>query len=211
MIIKKRPIITWLLNPDTSGFQEGLTYASPENPFNYNKLNEELKLLKNIRELRPNWGLPELVMPSFRRVMEKSAPAFEKIMPKLLEDFSVTDECGILINGNNETLVYGVGDSQLNTWFFKEQNGHSVFVFSAGYNFVNGKPKLSMIDSILHDDSLFTGSIKNRIEEIGKSLHFIAIYLAVKKYVKVETIIIPQGTFTAVDGTPLEYVEKKKL
>lgn len=32
-----------------------------------------------------------------------------------------------------------------------------------------------------------------------------------KKYIKVETLIIPQGTFTAVAGTPLEYVEKKKV
>lgn len=46
MIIKKRPIITWLLNPDTSGFQEGLTFAAPQNRENYEILNEELKHLE---------------------------------------------------------------------------------------------------------------------------------------------------------------------
>lgn len=211
MIIKKRPVITWLLNPDTPGFQKGLTFAAPKDFVNYEILNEELKHLKNIREMKPNWVLPELVMPSFERVMEKSAPAFERIMPDLFKEFSETDECGILILRNNETLVYGFGDGQLNIWFFKEQNGHSVFHFSAGYEYVENLPKLLMTDSILYDDNLLAGTIQNRIDEIGIRLRFIAVYLAIKKYVKVETVIIPQGTYTAVEGTPLEYVEKKKV
>lgn len=211
MIIKKRPVITWLLNPDTPGFQKGLTFAAPKDFVNYEILNEELKHLKNIREMKPNWGLPELVMPSFERVMEKSAPAFERIMPDLFKEFSETDECGILILRNNETLVYGFGDGRLNIWFFKEQNGHSVFHFSAGYEYVENLPKLLMTDSILYDDNLLAGTIQNRIDEIGIRLRFIAVYLAIKKYVKVETVIIPQGTYTAVEGTPLEYVEKKKV
>lgn len=91
-------------------FQEGLTFAVPRNPINYEILNDELKHLKDIRALRPNWGLPELVMPSFKRVMEKSAPAFEKIMPTLFQEFSATNECGILLINNNETFIYGFGD-----------------------------------------------------------------------------------------------------
>lgn len=211
MIIKKRPVITWLLNPETPGFQEGLTFAAPKNLMNYEILNNELKHLKDIRSMKPKWGLPELVMPSFERVMEKSAPAFEKIMPDLFKEFSETDECGILIMRNNETLVYGFGDNQLNIWFFQEQNGHSVFHLSAGYEYVENKPKLLMTDSILCDDNLLAGTIQNRIDEIGIRLKFIAVYLAVKKYVKVETVIIPQGTYSAIEGTPLEYVEKKKV
>ncbi len=212
MIIKKRPVITWLLNPEISGFQEGLVFAAPKNKVNYEILNDELKNLNDIRALKPNWGLPELVMPSFERVMEESAPAFEKIMPDLFKEFSKTDECGILIlKNNNETLVYGFGDGQLNVWFFNEQDGCSVFHFSAGYEFVDGQPKLLMSDSILYDDNLLAGTIQNRIEDIGIRLRFIAVYLAVKKYVKVETLIIPQGTYTAIEGTPLEYVEKKKV
>lgn len=211
MIIKKRSIITWLLNPDTPGFKDGITFAAPLNPANYEILKAELKHLKNIRALKPNWGLPELVMPSFQRVMEKSAPAFEKIMPNLFQEFSDNDECGILIISDKETLVYGFGDGELNCWFFFEHNGHSVFHFSAGYQFMDGKPKLMMVDSVLSDDNLLIGSIQNRIDEIGTRLRFIAIYLAVKKYIKVETVIIPKGTFTAIDGTPLEYVEKKKV
>ena len=114
MIIKKRPVITWLLNPDTPGFQEGLIFATPKNLVNYKVLNDELEHLKNIRAMKPKWGLPELVMPSFERVMKKSAPAFEKIMPNLFTEFSETNECGILILRNNETLVYRFVDSKLN-------------------------------------------------------------------------------------------------
>ena len=46
---------------------------------------------------------------------------------------------------------------------------------------------------------------------VASVANFIATYVAVKKYVKVETVVIPQGKFTAVDGTPLEYVDKKKV
>ena len=211
MIIKERPNITWLLKADTPGFLDGVSYANPRNHVNYEILNDELNILKDIRALKPNWGLPELVMPSFERVMEKSAPAFEKVMPDLFEEFSASDECGILILRNNETLVYGFGDKQLNLWLFNEQNGHSRLHFSAGYQFTNGEPSLLIPASILYDDNLLTGSIQNRKDEIGIRLRFIAIYLAVKKYISVETVIIPPGTFSATDGTPLEYVEKKKV
>lgn len=177
----------------------------------YQILNDELKNLKYIREHRPDWGLPELIMPSFESVMEKSAPAFEQIMPKLVKEFSENEECGILIFRNNETLIYGFGDNQLYLWLFKEQFNDSIFMFSAGYEFVDGQPKLIMAESLLRDDNLLLGSIDNRITEIGKRLRFVSIYVAVKKYVKVETTVIPQGSFTAIEGTPLEYVEKKKV
>lgn len=39
----------------------------------------------------------------------------------------------------------------------------------------------------------------------------IVLYNAVKKYVQVETVEIPLGKFTDIHGTPLEYVEKKKV
>ena len=83
MIIKKRPVITWLLNPDTQGFQEGLTFASPKNLVNYEILNAELKHLKDIREMKPKWGLPVLVMPSFERVMEKMVIVCSTFLPDM--------------------------------------------------------------------------------------------------------------------------------
>lgn len=211
MIIKERPVITWLLNPEIPGFHPGLVFAKPKLMINYEILNTELEQLKAVRELKPDWGLPELVMPSFKKVVEKSAPTFEKMMSDLLEEFGNTDECGILILQKNETIVYGFGGGQLMIWYFKEQKGHSLLLFGAEYEIIDGQRKLYIPDSILFDDNLMEGLIKDRKDRIDNILRFVAVYVAVKKYGKVETVVIPRGKFTAIEGTPLEYVEKKKV
>ena len=212
MIIKERPVITWLLNPEIPGFHPGLVFAKPKLMINYEILNTDLEQLKTVRDLKPDWGLPELVMPSFKKVVEKSDPTFEKMMPDLLEEFGKTDECGILILQKNETIVYGFGGGQLMIWYFKEQNGHSCFHFRAECAVIDGQWEFYIPDdSILFDDNLMEGLIKDRKDRIGNILRFVAVYVAVKKYGKVETVVIPRGKFTAIEGTPLEYVEKKKV
>ena len=97
MIIKERPIITWLLNPDGLDENGNLVKARLSNKANEDALNEELVYLNEIRKEKPNFGLPELVMPSFEHVMEKSAPAFSKVRKKLYREFGESDECGILL------------------------------------------------------------------------------------------------------------------
>lgn len=82
MIIKKRPIITWLLNPN--GIEENIFKARLSNKANEDILNDELEYLNEIRKKKPNFGLPELVMPSFEHIMKKSAPAFDKIKKKAI-------------------------------------------------------------------------------------------------------------------------------
>lgn len=211
MIIKECPVITWLLNPEIPGFHPGLVLAKPKLMITYELLKTDLEQLKTVRELKPDWGLPELVMPSFKKVVEKSVPTFEKMMPDLLEEFGKTDECGILILQKNETLVYGFGGGQLVIWYFKERNGRSFFLFSAAYEIIDGQWKLQIYESILYDDNPSKETVKERIDEIGNLLKFVAVYVAVKKYGKVEMVVIPRGKFTAIEGTPLEYVEKKKV
>ena len=68
-----------------------------------------------------------------------------------------------------------------------------------------------MPPSIIADNSLFSGSLEQRQLFVASYANFISSYVAVKKYVKVETVVIPQGKFTEIEGTPLEYVEKKKV
>lgn len=211
MIIKPRPIITWLLDSNIPGYHDKIGFQFPRNPRNVEILNRELEYLKEVRALKPNWGLPELVMPSFKKVMDKSAPAFEKVMPDLIREFGADDECGILILNDIETIVYGFGENELCIWCFVDNNGFSMLFFAAEYKFVDGNPQVMVTDSIIYDDNLFVGPFQNRLNQIGTRLWFVAIYSAVKKYVKVETLIIPQGVFTAISGTPLEYVEKKKV
>lgn len=126
MIIKERPIITWLLNPDGLDENENLVKARLSNKANEDALNEELAFLNEIRKGKPNFGLPELLMPSFERIMEKSAPAFGKVRKKLYREFGESGECGILLYRNNFTVVYGFGDAKLFVWYFTERQDKSV-------------------------------------------------------------------------------------
>ncbi|MDE7452154.1 MAG: hypothetical protein K2M52_02345, partial [Paramuribaculum sp.] len=209
--IKERPVITWLLNTEISNFGKRVAFVSPMNPANYEILNDELFRLKEVRSKEPEWGLPQLVMPSFKKIMEKSTPAFHNLFPSLLEEFSKIDKSGILIFPD-ETLVYGFGGGQLYIWDFVEQNNYSQLVYSYEYDVDNGKSQFHIPESILYDENLFGATtIKERLDLIERRCCFIVLYEAVKKYVKVETVIIPKGTFKDVEGTPLEYVEKKKV
>lgn len=76
MIIKKRPIVTWLLNPSDSKAAYNIVLANVSTLINRDLLFSYLEHLNNVRIQRPNWGLPELVMPSFEKVMEKSSESF---------------------------------------------------------------------------------------------------------------------------------------
>lgn len=210
MLIKERPIITWLLSPNDNQPPKDIVISNVSNPINYGLLNADLAQLDQIRRERPNWGLPELLMPSFEEVMRKSQRSFEKIMPSLYEEFSNSEECGILLC-KNKTIVYGFGGNELHLWSFTEQNDKSVFNFYARYTSVKGHIGVGIVNTILEDDALFSGTMENRQGIAAAVGGFVSSYVAVKKYVKVETVIIPQGKFTEIEGTPLEYVENKKV
>ena len=211
MIIKERPIITWLLNPNDTEVAKNVTLPNVSIPINRHLLFSYLGNLNDIRLQCPDWGLPEMVMPSFTDIMFKSHKSFEKIMPELYEEFSNSEECGILLIRKNETIVYGFGDNELHLWCFTEHDGKSVFNFYSRN--VNTKEGIGvgMPQSIISDNSLFSGTLEQRQLFVASYANFISSYVAVKKYVKVETVVIPQGKFTELDGTPLEYVEKKKV
>lgn len=211
MLIKERAIITWLLNPDIKQPPKNLVLSSVQNPYNSVILNNALSELDNIRKQEPEWGLPELLMPSFESVMYKSHKSFDKIMPQLFEDFSDKDECGILLCRGNDTIVYGFGGNQLHIWYFTERDGKSVFNFYTCNVSEDENIGVGITNTLLADNTLFSGSIQERQRKLALIAEFVATYVAVKHYVKVETIIIPQGKFSALEGTPLEYVEKKKV
>lgn len=211
MVIKKRPVITWLLNHNAAQPFSDIFIPNVANPINRGILHSNLKQLDNIRMEQPDWGLPELIMPSFEDVMRKSAPSFDKVMPDLFDQFSNSEESGILLCKNDVTLVYRFGQKMLNLWFFKEYNGKSLFNFHSINKSVKGSIGVGIVDSILHDDMLFDGTLEQRRHTVAFIANFVAIYVAVKKYVKVETVIVPRGKFTEVDGTPLEYIDKKKI
>lgn len=211
MLIKKRPIISWLLNPDDNKAAHDIIISNVAIPINQGLLFSYLEHLNGIRIQRPTWGLPELVMPSFEKVMRESERSFEKLMPELFKEFSKSEECGILLCDGSHTLIYGFGDNELHLWSFTEKNGKSVFNFYSCNKSIKGYLGVRIADSILADDYIFPTSLEQRQTTVAAVANFIASYVAVKRHAKVETVIIPQGTFTEIDGTPLEYIDKKKV
>lgn len=190
---------------------ENLLIAPVSNPISQSLLGNSLIELDRIRKQTPEWGLPELLMPSFEEVMYKSHRSFEKIMPQLFVDFCEREECGILLCHGDVTIVYGFGSNQLHIWFFIEQDGKSVFNFFT-CNVCNSENiGVGIANTLLADNLLFSGTLQERQQKLAFIAGFVATYVAVKRYVKVETIVIPQGKFTAIEGTPLEYIEKKKV
>lgn len=105
MIIKERSIITWLLDAKMEQAPVDLLIAPTSLQINTAILGNNFMLLDDIRKQAPDWGLPELLMPSFEEVMYKSHRSFEKIIPKLFKVFCAKEECGILLcRGNYHSL-----------------------------------------------------------------------------------------------------------
>lgn len=211
MIIKERPVITWLLATNGERAANDIVIPNVNLPINRELLFSYLGQLNDIRLQRPDWGLPEMVMPSFADIMFKNHKSFDRIMPELFQEFSKSEECGILLIRKNETIVYGFGGNELHLWCFTEQDGKSVFNFYSCNVSAKDGIGVGMPQSIIADNSLFSGSLEQRQLFVASYANFISSYVAVKKYVKVETVVIPQGKFTEIEGTPLEYVEKKKV
>ena len=181
MLIKKRPIITWLLHPDSLKLPNGIMLSRVANPINYQILNGQLAKLDKIRLQKPTWGLPELLMPSFEEVMYKSHRSFEKIMPDLFEDFCAKEECGILLCRGNITIVYGFGGNQLHIWHFTEYNGSSILNFYT-CNVRDGENiGVGIMNTLIADNNLFSGSLQERQKKLAFIAGFVATYVAVKR------------------------------
>ncbi len=211
MIIKKRLIISWLFHPESLQSSDGIMLPRIANPMNYQILNEQLVELDKIRIQKPIWGLPELLTLPFEEVMYKSHRSFDKIMPELFEDFCAKEECGILLCRGDVTIVYGFGGNQLHIWYFVEQDGKSVFNFYTCNVCDSENIGVGIVNTLIADDGLFSGTLQERQKKLAFIAEFVATYVAVKRYVQVETTVVPPGKFTAIKGTPLEYIEKKKV
>lgn len=79
MVIKKQPVLSWLLGGKSIDFIGKVGIAGTQNPAHFGYLNNGFHFLSEVQESKPDWGLPELVMPSFEDVMKKSAKSFFKI------------------------------------------------------------------------------------------------------------------------------------
>lgn len=211
MIIKERSIINRLLKPSVEKDAQ-ISYLMGENPLSSETLIDSLDELEHLRYSNPEWGLPELIMPSFREVMRKSMKSFNKIDYQLIHEFGEHGECGILILDQSDTVVYKFRDDKIKIWYFSEKNNISTLCFYFEIEaFVDNSREVVIAQCLLDDNKIFANPEEARISILQNISTEIVLYIAVKKYVKVEVFEVPQGKFTAIAGTPLEYIDKKKI
>ena len=207
MIIRKRPIVSWLLNHE----DENKLEIPINNKIHFKYLFKGMEFLSDVCGTKPDWGLPELIMPSFEKVMEKSAKSFFNIDHQLFKEFYNDNVCGILIE-EGATIIYGFEEDTLYVWLFKEEIGKSTLLL---YFYIksstDNKRQIYTCPTLIDDDQLFSGDKEER-KQIYKNLaDKLIIYLAVKKYVQVEKVIIPLGTSTLIDDTIKDYRKKEKI
>ena len=111
MVIRRQPVISWLLEKNYFFDPTKISILRVENIIHQEYLLNGMRHLAQVREMNPDWGLPELLMPSFKKVMGKSEKSFSTIEPQLFQEFYREKVCGILIDGEI-TIVYGFGENQ---------------------------------------------------------------------------------------------------
>ena len=182
-----------------------------ENKEHFVYLNCAMNQLADVREMGQEWGLPEIIMPSFEKVMEKSAKSFSRIDKQLFQEFYNDNISGILISKELGTIVYGFGKKRLYIWVFKQVKEFSQLYLYFYAESAGNKRAVYILPTLLDDNQLYSGDIEDRKKVCSTLTSRIIIYLAVKKYVKVETIKIPVGKTIKFDETICEYKKKEKV
>lgn len=212
MIIRKRPIISWLLDSGNVSDEEKLGVPMIDNKLHFGYLFNGLKHLSDVHDTSPNWGLPELLMPSFEKVMEKSAKSFYNIDHQLFQEFYKDNVCGILLSKDCGTIVYDFGENTLYVWLFREDNGYSnLYMYFYLESTKDNVRHVYTWPTLTDDDQLFAGDKEERQRIYEKLANKLMIYLAVKKYVRVEKIIVPAGVTTKLDNRVFDYKSKEKI
>lgn len=212
MVIKKQPVISWLLGGDPKDFLGKVGIAGTPIPNHFGYLSNGFNHLTEVQKTNPEWGLPELVMPSFEEVMKRSAKSFYKIDHQLFQEFYDDNECGIIISKHWGTIVYGFGEDTLYVWMFTtHHDGSKLYMYFYMKSTESNTRQIFTWPTLLDDENLFFGDKEERKHIYEYLTNFIISYLAVKKYVEVETVVIDPGTITKLDDTILPYKHKEKV
>ena len=211
MIIKKQPVISWLLDDDYV-LDEKLGVPELKNKEHMMYLFNGLFHLDEIRKTKPDWGLPELIMPSFEKVMSKSAKAFFNIDHQLFQEFYKDNVCGILLSRDCGTIVYGFGENRLYVWVFEQiRNESRLYQYFYVESTPDNKRKLFNNPTLTNNEELFSQEADDRDEIYDRLTNKLMIYLAVKKYVQVETVIVPYNATIKMSDVILDYKFKDKI
>lgn len=212
MIIRKQPIISWLLNDDYVVDERILGVPGVKNIEHFMYLYNGFIHLAEARKTKPNWGLPELIMPSFEKVMSKSAKAFFNLDHQLFQEFYEDNVCGILLSKDCGTIVYGFGESRLYVWVFgQKENASQLYLYFYIESTPDNKRKLYTNSTLINNEELFSQEADDREEIYDRLANKIMIYLAVKKYVRVETVVVPYNSTLKMSDVISDYKFKDKI
>lgn len=211
MVVKKQAVISWLLDNTFRDFSKLGVPATPnQNHVNY--LSNGFNHLAEIRKSEPEWGLPELLMPSFENVMRKSAKGFINVDHDLFKEFYKDNECGILLSRDIGTIVYCFGEDKLYVWVFAGNDGaSSLYLYFYVESLPNNHRRLYTYPTLDKDPYLFKSPITDGPSIYERLANKIIVYLAVKRFVEVETIVIPNNVITVLDDSITSHKETKKI
>lgn len=212
MVIRKQHIISWILDKNYKFNPNQITITKTDNLNHQGYLFNGLNHLSNAIKENLDWGVPELLMPSFEKVMIKSAKSFYSIDHQLFQEFHEENVCGILLHKSYGTIVYGFGENTLCVWLFKDVSGISVLY---NYFYIESTTKntrnVFCSPTLLNDPYLYDTSKEERNLLYDNVANLLISYLAVKKYAKVETIIVPSKTIKIVEDVIHDHKYKEKI
>ena len=211
MVIKKQPVISWLLTDKVKDFIGKLRICESDFHENNMYLLQAFQNLAKVRAAKPDWGLPELVMSSFEKAMEKGEPAFQKIWANLFEDFSRQYVCGIIVSTLwKGTIIYGFGNNKIFIWLYQEIFGESYLrCFCEAY--INNENQIISLApyGFCNDPSLFAGPAGKNI--CAHLAAYVVDYVALKKYAPVEKIVVVNNTAVKIGNGDNKYNPSQKV
>ena len=212
MIIRKQPVISWLLTDDYVVDERTLGVPVIKNIEHFMYLYNGFTHLAGAREAKPNWGLPELIMPSFEKVMSKSAKAFFNLDHQLFQEFYEDNVCGILLSKDCGTIVYGFGENRLYVWAFgQHENVSQLYLYFYIESTPDNKRMVYTNPTLINNEELFSQDTGDREEIYERIANKLMIYLAVKKYVRVETVVVPYNSTLKMSDVISDYKFKDKI
>lgn len=213
MVIKKQPVISWLLDENYHPKRIDEIIVFPTNNLTHvNYLWDSIWKLKDFRNQNLDWGLPELLTGTFEKVMKKSAKSFFNMDHQLFQEFSEGGICGILIHHSIGTIVYAFAEGTLYVWLFYEKDGHSVLYNYIEYKSTPNNHRLARsLPSLLTDQQIYNLTPEEHNTYYGDISNIIIPYLAVKFYAPVETIIVPENGKTIVENEIQGYRQRDKI
>lgn len=177
MIIKERTIINRILRPNNDR-NSLIKYLAGENPASTEVLVEALDELENLRSKHIEWGLPELIMPSFREVMDKSMKSFNKIDYQLIHEFGAACICGILLFDHSDTVVYRFENDKVKFWYFTEKDKISTLCFYYETEAFDDNSRESVVaECLLNDKLIFSTSREDSIFILQNIATEIVLYM----------------------------------